>query len=565
MPPRSLAAAAAAADAADPAGATLPNIMDQTLGPSPPPMERQTTIKCLLNGGEAGGHQGGQSRDFEAECATLVHCRLLKSEEGLESFRNLTLRPVYWKEFKVRKRRNNGGRLGNGSLFGVVEAPPDHPLQSKNHAHLMSHTALFTSHNEGHLYHLPGHIRQPGRGCGVRKAATYPFTSPVGQVALEPALMHALTETGLETYTLKAAGAHTVKEAEKLDGRTNACPTNFASEDESPICLVGLRPFLGARFVAASKRHVVLISQNSETSEWTCYSLRMPTVSALHGDMMQLADMNRAVSPQGYFQLLCEAHVVARTAMHHYAWAAAKSADQASSAAEERDAALDRFRESCRRLADYYVTSSEATEYKKALPYFRMGGQTMAELLREVRGQARISLGLLHILKQVVQSPTKEESAQLNDATVADEIIDVLGTKSIDSLAALVVNSPAFRGFKTSKMFHHFDRHLKRQDSESGANPDPQEALAFALLSVDVGGGAESVRDVLRRTQFAQFAGLLIEKHDFLLDDAGGAAAETAFSDLAVLVRDCLPRLFVEVLVSLIRGGVFSLTAILQG
>ena len=97
------------------------------------------------------------------------------------------------------------------------------------------------------------------------------------------------------------------------------------------------------------------------------------------------------------------------------------------------------------------------------------------------------------------------------------------------------------------------------------AVPDPQEALAFALLGVDVGGGggaaAESVRDVLRRTQHAQLAGLLIEKHDFLLDDAG----ETCFSDLAALVRDCLPRLFVEVLVSLIRGGVFSLTAILQG
>ena len=56
---------------------------------------------------------------------------------------------------------------------------------------------------------------------------------------------------------------------------------------------------------------------------------------------------------------------------------------------------------------------------------------------------------------------------QLNDATVADEIIDVLGTKSIDSLAALVVNSPAFRGFKTSKMFHHFERHLKRQVGNS--------------------------------------------------------------------------------------------------
>ena len=56
--------------------------------------------------------------------------------------------------------------------------------------------------------------------------------------------------------------------------------------------------------------------------------------------------------------------------------------------------------------------------------------------------------------------------------------------------------------------------------------------------------------------------GLLIEKHRFLLDEAGSGES---FSDLAILVRDCLPQLFVEVLVSLIRGGVFSLTNILQG
>ena len=105
-------------------GLTSPNIMEQTLGPSPPPAERQTTVKCLMNGGEA-GHQGGQSRDFEAECATLIHCKLLRSEEGHESFRNLTLRPVYWKECRVRRRRNGH----NGSLVGGMEVPPHHPLQ----------------------------------------------------------------------------------------------------------------------------------------------------------------------------------------------------------------------------------------------------------------------------------------------------------------------------------------------------------------------------------------------------------------------------------------------------
>ena len=130
---RSLVAAGADASRSSGSATASPNIMDQTLGPSLPPVERQTTIKCLMNGGEAGHQGGGQSRDFEAECATLVHCKLLQSEEGHESFKNLTLRPVYWKEFKVRKRRNGGhsgrGRGNGGSLLGGAEGPPHHPLQ----------------------------------------------------------------------------------------------------------------------------------------------------------------------------------------------------------------------------------------------------------------------------------------------------------------------------------------------------------------------------------------------------------------------------------------------------
>ncbi len=49
---------------------------------------------------------------------------------------------------------------------------------------------------------------------------------------------------------------------------------------------------------------------------WTIYSLELPTPITLHKDMIELANMNRALSPQGYLQLLCEAHIVLRTAYH---------------------------------------------------------------------------------------------------------------------------------------------------------------------------------------------------------------------------------------------------------
>ena len=107
-----------------------------------------------------------QDTMIEAEAVTLVHCRLYKQEEDRDRFKNLKLKPVYWREFRV-KRSNPSPIHPNSS---------QHPLQSLWHPHLMSLTMVFTSNNEGYIYHLPGHIRKPGRGLGVKRVALCPFT-----------------------------------------------------------------------------------------------------------------------------------------------------------------------------------------------------------------------------------------------------------------------------------------------------------------------------------------------------------------------------------------------------
>ena len=119
----------------------------------------------------------------EVEAVSLVHCKLTKSEEPHEMFKNLVLKPVYWRELKMR-------------AAAAASSVANNPLQSKFNQHRMSLTMLFTSKNEGYLYHLPGHLRKASKGCGVQRVATYPFTGPVSQVALEPTVLHALTHTG---------------------------------------------------------------------------------------------------------------------------------------------------------------------------------------------------------------------------------------------------------------------------------------------------------------------------------------------------------------------------------
>ena len=146
----------------------------------------------------------------------------------------------------------------------------------------------------------------------------------------------------METYTLRS-GYLTVLEAENVNDETNACP-----DSDTPICLVGLRPFMAAKHLIVSGSHLVLLasaeqdsflnptlplpasttstqsqahsSGDSLSSKWTVYSLTLPNSTCLHKDMIQLANMNRVLSPHGYFQLLCEAHMVLRTSIHDLAW-----------------------------------------------------------------------------------------------------------------------------------------------------------------------------------------------------------------------------------------------------
>ena len=127
-------------------------------------------------------------------------------------------------------------------------------------------------------------------------------------LVLEPSVLHALTETGLETYTLKS-GYHTIREAETVEDRYNACPPV-----STPLCLIGLRPFIGVRSLFLGISRLILLAEPQSSADpdlWTLYSLHLPSHLDLYRDMLAVADMN-AAAPHGFHQLLCEAHIIVR-------------------------------------------------------------------------------------------------------------------------------------------------------------------------------------------------------------------------------------------------------------
>lgn len=167
-----------------------PNILEQIIGPcSHPPY-----INIIIETNPAAFQKS--AKRIEGTAITLVYAKISENEKT-EKLGLLTVHPVYWREFRVRRNR-------------TPQTPEQlhNPLQSMMYSHLMSVTLMFTSTHEGYLYHVPGHIRRQGKGVGVQKIATYPFTSPVKSIVLEPSLIHALTETGkyiLQKFFLSAA------------------------------------------------------------------------------------------------------------------------------------------------------------------------------------------------------------------------------------------------------------------------------------------------------------------------------------------------------------------------
>jgi len=494
-----------------------PRLLEQVLGPQACP---QVTVNALGNWGS--GHI--------AEATTLVQAKLPEKERRHERLHLLRLEPVYWREWRVRRGANNS------------HPAPHSPLHSAWHSHLMSFSLVAASVHEGYLFHLPGHLRRPGKGVGVARIATYPFTSPVIDLALEPSVLHALTETGLETYTLRA-GYHTVREAEQVDDKTNALPP-----PTTPICLIGLRPFLGVRELLLARNYLVLISEPTLSGEeWTVYCLHLPSHAVLFQDMLQVADMNSG-APHGFLQLVSEAHVVARTWLHRLMWLQVTRPGGQEVTTEEVEEARANYHLSCLRLADHYVRCPARSKHSLALPYYRMSGLSPLEVLARLPLESPLPPGVTAYIECLLLRPVGQEESFL-EAKVADSVISILGKHCPNDLVRLVLASPLLRSFKTRQSLEILQTDL------GGGEVEGEHAVAVVLVG---GPGA-----CLSRVPPIQLSMALLSNHQ-LLFEPGPKDVGQCFSNLGLEIRAHAPVVFVEVCVSLIQAHLFSLGQILQ-
>jgi hypothetical protein len=100
----------------------------------------------------------------------------------------------------------------------------------------------------------------------------------------------------------------------------------------------------------------VLLNSSHCGGGWTLYSLTLPSPAALYNDILAVGCTHRWSSPTTYCHLLCEGHIILRTALTTVTWKPGASEVLPGSCSEEFMNKLeDLYRESCALLADYYI------------------------------------------------------------------------------------------------------------------------------------------------------------------------------------------------------------------
>ncbi len=303
--------------------------------------------------------------------------------ENNDHFKCLFARPLYLKKPIQKHVENNG-------FF----------MYSKFHDHFYGLAFLITTNQDGYLYQFSS------VGVGGQEDQSkyflnvYPFTSPVIDVVLHETVLHALTENGIESYTVRIGQKIFQDLDEDIDYK------NLAKS----ISLINLRPFLRIHFMLASDKNLILLANDTPVhdtsqSNWTIYDLKYPGMTTIYNDFKEFADKSLKKYPNVYLNLLEELHLIFRTNLAVAGMEVVRGnislVDLAVNAGDLEEAEL--MRESCLSLADFYILNSTEREHQLAISYYNLASLSIVEIFQrfvDLNGWDQIQpTGLCYALK----------------------------------------------------------------------------------------------------------------------------------------------------------------------
>ncbi|XP_010116260.1 PREDICTED: Hermansky-Pudlak syndrome 3 protein [Chlamydotis macqueenii] len=295
--------------------------------------------------------------------------------------------------------------------------------ETENKRELLSLFCFFSLPYVGYLYSV---------GKLVELISTYQYSEKSEQAVLTPQFLHVITSENLQCFTVRCSAAAARDEDPYIDTTVKACPPVALD-----VCTLRMQLFIGPRAICHFKNHIILLTKadtediterrkptrrmlsrkadgiksrtNSESEPgWNLYIINTVSTIQLYREMVDYSRTYENVKTESCIHLLSEAHLLVRAAIM----------DPSSLKSDEKEELLSAFRESCAFLGDCY-SRFDTKDYHLALPYYRMSGLSMTEVLErlisegeEVQTYARgFIFYLTHSLSEDLNEELSKESA----------------------------------------------------------------------------------------------------------------------------------------------------------
>ncbi|KAK4878889.1 hypothetical protein RN001_011395 [Aquatica leii] len=500
----------------------------------------------------------------KASTYELVHLIQLKlkpiiientQSQVLEEFKCLLLHPLYCDDPK--KGDSSESKL----------------LKSGYRSYLKDVVCVVTTLQEGYLFQFcDSELDTNSDNC----ISVYPFMGPVYNIALEGHLLHALTETGLETYTVRI-GHKLCQNLEEADQVSNVYPPI-----EQLICLIGHRQFLGVEQMLVTDNYLVLLANaenspthsitsnsSSNTSAWTLYSLELPSPKMMFTDIAIAANTHRFSASQTYCHLMSEAHMILRLSLHVTKWLIQEGNVCSLVPVKYNTEDLsDAYQTSCCLLGDHFIMNERC--YKLCVPYYKLAGLAPHDVLKRFkRIQEESNLeemrGIIYYLKMVLQEHNLKPPDNVSLATwkqsFIDEVLQVFEKQNYRDLSYLIIKNNILREYCTHKLIT-----VLFQQCFEDLEKETERLFALTLLHIQEYNIEKAKSLIARTSDHDTLFRLLSENWQLLFEDTSSNKQKQliTFSELSVILMTSNCEILSKVFISLIQQDKVTLQDLLM-
>lgn len=407
--------------------------------------------------------------------------------------------------------------------------PLKNVLQSQLFGKLHTLACFVSCTDQGYFYDL-------NNAKATTLLSIYKYSNDIKGVALDECFLHALTSTGLETYTLPIPYQPLVQTCKEKE------------VPAKPAIMIGLRPFLGLGTLVMSDHHLILASSNDDCSSSsdsielvssTLYSLLKPTMSQLFYDLKEAASVYKNEERQAYMSALKEGLLILKTQILLQGRSRCNSELMAA------------YSDSCCLLGDLCLKSDSEVEREQAAHYYDISEEISETIIKRImlfKGQIKTSSltrGAIQYVKLAMcAKPLESRKAMegLSQAT-ADAILDVFAEECPDALYRLILCS-GITSFRSEKAIGLLKKKLASKRQSQGYAAD---SLAIVHLLLQI-GNSETAQNILKTLSKEFFVPILLELHELI-------HSGEALTQLGRLVKVTRPDAYFSMLVHLKNNG----------